>query len=120
MLRISLVAASLTLAIGLGSSPSFAAEAKTGLDTLSPVTASDLGHARGGTDTVTSALEQNAADLSNSNGGSTLTTSNGALRYSGAISGTNLSGNSGMATVMANSGDMVNMNNATNINIYMR
>jgi hypothetical protein len=110
----SLLAIGLMLATG----PVVAAEAASSLDALPTVGASELDGSRGGTDT-SSAFEANSAALQASNSG-TITTGYGALKTNGMISGTTLAGNSGMATVMANSGDLVNMNNATNINIYMR
>jgi hypothetical protein len=77
---------------------------------------------RGGTTTTGLDLAEqgNQASVNNTNSGSGVYTGGDASKFNGMISGTNMSGNSGMGTIMANTGDLVNMSNVTNVNVYMK
>lgn len=84
------------------------------------VSAADLDSKRGGTDTPISGslFQNNESNLSGSNAGSISV--GGGVKYSGTIAPAQVNGNSGITAVMQNTGDLVNMNNATSVNVYMR
>lgn len=86
------------------------------------VTADELGSKRGGTETAPisgSLFQSNGSDLSGTNTGN-VSVGGGSAKYSGTISPAQVSGNNGITAVMQNTGDLVNMNNSTSLNIYMR
>ena len=63
-----------------------------------------------------SAAQTNSTTQSASNTG---TVSLKAQSISADVSGTNVGGNSGITTVMVNTGNQVNLSNATSVNVYM-
>jgi hypothetical protein len=86
------------------------------------VTADDLGGKRGGSDTSSlsgSLIQGNDSSLSGTNTGS-ISVGGAAGKYSGTIAPAQVIGNHGITAVMQNTGDLVNMNNATSVNVYMR
>jgi hypothetical protein len=91
-------------------------------DDQTAVAADELDGKRGGTGTSPisgSLFQTNESDLSGSNVGS-IGVGPGGAKYSGTIAPAQVMGNHGITAVMQNTGDMVNMNNATSVNIYMR
>ncbi|CAA7623931.1 hypothetical protein [Magnetospirillum sp. UT-4] len=86
-----------------------------------PVT--ELEGSRGGTDSggdiVGSLLQNNEANQTAGNTGN-ISVSQGAAKSNGTIHAAQVNGNHGITAVMQNTGDMVNMNNATSVNVYMR
>ncbi|HLO77337.1 MAG TPA: hypothetical protein VK196_12855 [Magnetospirillum sp.] len=91
-------------------------------DQATAVSPEDLGGSRGGTETPNisgSLLQSNDSNLSGTNNGS-ISVGGGSGKYSGLIAPAQVSGNNGITAVMQNTGDLVNMNNATSVNVYMR
>ncbi|MDA8231917.1 MAG: hypothetical protein M0006_11330 [Magnetospirillum sp.] len=74
-----------------------------------------MGTARGGTEIMT---QGNLANQTATNVGS-MTVANGAAQWNGAISPAAILGNHGIATVMQNTGNMANLSNAMNVNVYL-
>lgn len=82
--------------------------------------ADELDGKRGGTETISGSLFQgNDSTLSGTNNGN-ISVGGGAGKYSGTIAPAQVTGNHGITAVMQNTGDLVNMNNATSVNVYMR
>jgi hypothetical protein len=80
----------------------------------------ELDHNRGGTESISNSLIQgNETDLSGTNSGDVSVGSGGA-KYSGTIAPATVTGNHGITAVMQNTGDLVNINNATSVNVYLR
>lgn len=89
-------------------------------DQEAAVAAEDLDAKRGGTEAVSGSLFQsNESALSGSNTGN-ISVGGGSGKYSGTIAPAQVTGNHGITAVMQNTGDLVNMNNATSVNVYMR
>lgn len=94
--------------------------AAQGLDGLEPLAAQDLQASRGGQEVTRDVVvgenesTQTAANKVEIGVGGRATKSNGA------ISAATVTGNHGLTTLMQNTGDGVNMQNATNVNIYLR
>lgn len=82
------------------------------------VAAGELSTSRGGTDGGT-LVQANESTLNGSNTGN-VGVSGGAQKYSGTIAPATVTNNHGITAVMQNTGDLVNMNNATSVNVYMR
>lgn len=87
------------------------------------VPADELSGKRGGTDTSSggisnSLFQSNDSALNGTNNGS-IAIGGGGAKFSGLISPTQVTGNNGITAVMQNTGDLVNMNNATSVNVYM-
>lgn len=80
------------------------------------ITADELSANRGGTETIDLT---NSSTLTANNTGE-ISISNGAEKYSGSIAPATVTNNHGITAVMQNTGDLVNMNNATSVNVYMR
>lgn len=81
-----------------------------------------LADQRGGSDpggASETLLQGNSTNQSSSNSGS-ITIGDQAAKLSGSISAAAVNGNRGLTTVMQNTGDLVNLSNATSINIYLR
>lgn len=113
------LAASLLFAVA--AVPAFAEEPSAGpFGTAVPT--ETLDHMRGGTDSGSTisdaALLTNGTTQVGANSGN-ISVSNDAAKLNGFISSLSLSGNQGLTTVMQNTGDLVNLTNATSINIYM-
>lgn len=86
------------------------------------VAVGDLEGKRGGTETSAisgSLFQSNESNLSGSNAGN-VSVGGGSAKYSGTIAPAQVTGNNGITAVMQNTGDLVNMNNATSVNVYMR
>ncbi|MBX9635491.1 MAG: hypothetical protein K2X44_10975 [Magnetospirillum sp.] len=85
------------------------------------IAADELAAKRGGTETNISGslLQSNDSTLNAANTGD-VSISGGAQKYSGTIAPASVTGNHGITAVMQNTGDLVNMNNATSVNVYMR
>lgn len=81
------------------------------------IAADELSASRGGTETSTTLT--NGSALSGSNTGD-IDVSNGAIKSSGGIAPAQVNGNHGITAVIQNTGDLVNISNATSINVYMR
>lgn len=83
----------------------------------------ELDGQRGGTETATeisgSIIQSNDTTQTATNNGSVSVTG-GAMKVSGQIHRAEVTGNSGITAVMQNTGDLVNMNNATSVNVYLR
>lgn len=83
----------------------------------------ELEASRGGTETAggiaNSVIQGNSTDQSATNTGNVSVGGN-ATKYSGSISQAQITGNSGLTTLMQNTGDLVNMNSATSVNVYLR
>lgn len=91
-------------------------------DQEAAVAAGDLDGKRGGTETAPisgSLFQGNDSALSGSNTGN-VSVGGGAMKYSGTIAPAQVMNNHGITAVMQNTGDLVNMNNATSVNVYMR
>lgn len=83
------------------------------------VGADDLNGKRGGTATSGSLAQGNYTDQSATNNGS-VSVGGAASKYTGGIAPAQVTGNHGITAVMQNTGDLVNMNNSTSVNVYMR
>lgn len=82
-----------------------------------PAIATDeLAANRGGTGTLD---QTNLSDLTATNTGD-ISVGGSAHKYSGTIAPATVTNNNGITAVMQNTGDLVNMNNATSVNVYMR
>lgn len=83
----------------------------------------ELDHHRGGTETVLeisgSVLQNNETTQSGTNNGS-ITVGTNAAKVNGTIHGATVTGNQGLTAVMQNTGDLVNMNNATSVNVFLQ
>lgn len=89
-------------------------------DDEAAVAADELDGKRGGTAIPSGSLFQsNESALSGTNAGN-VSVSGGAAKASGTIAPAQVVGNHGITAVMQNTGDLVNMNNATSVNVYMR
>ncbi len=86
-----------------------------------PVPAEMLRSLRGGSDTTVnnSAIQSNTTNQDQSNSGDISLSGQFVTKYSGTISAAQVTGNSGITTVLQNTGDMVNLSNATNVNVYI-
>lgn len=101
--------------------PAHAAEADLFGDAPA-IAADELNGKRGGTETAPisgSLIQGNDSSLSGTNNGS-ISMGGGAGKFSGTIAPAQVTGNNGITAVMQNTGDLVNMNNATSVNVYMR
>ena len=87
---------------------------------VSPAT---LAGQRGGSDTgpviSETLLQGNTTNQASTNNGS-ISVADEAVKLSGTIYSAAVNGNRGLTTVMQNTGDLVNLSNATSINIYLR
>ncbi|MEW5728004.1 MAG: hypothetical protein AB1918_09280 [Pseudomonadota bacterium] len=85
--------------------------------------AAELNSQRGGTETATeingSVLQTNETSQSGTNNGS-ISIGGGAAKVSGTIEQATVAGNRGITAVMQNTGDLVNMNNATSVNVFLQ
>jgi len=93
-------------------------------DNEAAVLSDELEGKRGGTATSApvysgSLIQGNDSTLSGSNTGN-VGVSGGSTKASGTIAPAHVTGNHGITAVMQNTGDLVNMNNATSVNVYMR
>lgn len=91
-------------------------------DKEAAVSSDELDGKRGGTETAPisgSLFQGNESALSGTNTGN-IGVSGGSTKYSGTIAPAQVMGNHGITAVMQNTGDLVNMNNATSVNVYMR
>lgn len=78
------------------------------------------GGSSGGDVTVGSGVGQgNNTDQSGSNVGNITVGADGS-KISGTIHQSHVTGNNGLVMLMQNTGDLVNMNNATSINVYLK
>ncbi len=98
--------------------------ADTGRDLFGkPLAADSLAAERGGTDagmTVSdSVLQSNTTSQTPTNNGG-VSLSGDAVKLSGTIYSATVAGNRGLTTVMQNTGDLVNLSNATSVNVYLR
>lgn len=117
--------ARLTLAVGLATaalaSPVFAAETASELFGH-PLAPDALVNQRGGADTGTtidsSQFQANSTSQDAANTGA-IAVNNGASKLSGTIYGASIAGNNGITTLIQNTGDMVNLSNATSVNVYL-
>lgn len=112
------------LAIGLltaaAAQPALAGDDRTALlDGWETLPAEELGNRRGGADIYDYVDQESFTNQAGANTGDILLGWR-AQKLNGTISGTNVSGNHGIAALMANTGDLVNMNNATSVNVYLR
>jgi hypothetical protein len=115
----SLVAAVLC---GLAATPPAQAAETALFGDAQAVSADDLGAKRGGTETSAisgSLIQGNDSSLSGTNTGN-VSVGGSAAKSSGTIAPATVTGNHGITAVMQNTGDLVNMNNATSVNVYMR
>ncbi|MGE5502834.1 MAG: hypothetical protein ACM31L_00280 [Actinomycetota bacterium] len=96
--------------------------AEATLDGLAAVPAGELGGERGGTDaaTVSGNLVQTNNDTVTGTNTGTIGVGYGGQKLNGDIAAATMAGNHGLSTMMQNTGDLVNMNNATNVNVYLR
>lgn len=85
---------------------------------------------RGGTETTPtpavptteingSVIQTNETNQTTSNTGS-ISIGADAIKANGSIKGTTVTGNHGIAAVMQNTGDLVNMTNATSVNVFLK
>jgi|GEM_PF-3031266 hypothetical protein len=116
--------APLSLALALTAS-ALAASAQAGEADLFPgstaLAAEDLDHRRGGTELLFHGTAQIAETSQNAeNSGNTITLGAGAALNTGDIYSPHVTGNNGVTSVMLNTGNLVNMNTATSINVYTR
>jgi hypothetical protein len=85
--------------------------------------AAELDAQRGGTETATeingSVLQSNETSQTGTNTGNISVGSN-AAKVSGTIREATVTGNHGITAVMQNTGDLVNMNNATSVNVFLQ
>lgn len=88
-------------------------------DAEATVATDELDGKRGGTATSGGLFQSNDSALSGTNAGN-VSVSSGAAKLSGTIAPAQVTGNHGITAVMQNTGDLVNMNNATSVNVYMR
>lgn len=114
----------LTLAIALTAS-ALAASARAEETALFPdataLAADELEDRRGGTETVTPGTTQIVETSQNAgNSDNSISVGGGATLRTGDIYTAHVTGNSGITAVMQNTGNLVNMNNATSINVYTR
>jgi hypothetical protein len=114
---------SILAAIMLVAGISAPALAETNLDGLAAVPAGELGGERGGTDagpTLSNNLIQTNNDTVTGTNTGNIGVGYGAEKINGDIAAATIAGNHGLSTLMQNTGDLVNMNNATNVNVYLR
>jgi hypothetical protein len=85
--------------------------------------AAELDTQRGGTETGTdidnSLIQSNDSALTATNTGG-VGVSYGGQKTNGQISAATVTGNHGITSLMQNTGDLVNFNNATSVNVYLR
>lgn len=83
----------------------------------------ELDGQRGGTETFVeisgSVLQSNDTTQTGINNGN-ITVGSNAAKVSGTIYGATVSGNSGITAVMQNTGDLVNFNNSTSVNVFLQ
>lgn len=106
----------------IGLSPVAQATQLGPFDHEAAIPGADLEASRGGTETSAisdSLLQSNDSALSGTNTGN-ISVGGGSGKYSGTIAPAQVTGNHGITAVMQNTGDLVNMNNATSVNVYMR
>lgn len=83
--------------------------------------AEELDGRRGGTEILVTGTTQIAeTSQTASNSGNSISVSDGATMTTGNIYTAHVTGNNGITAVMQNTGNLVNMNNATSINVYTR
>lgn len=118
--------ATLAFAVGLlaaGMSTAAIAEEGALFGSEAAIASEDLDGSRGGTETTptisNSLVQGNDTDLAGTNTGN-VSVSSGASKASGTIHQAQVTGNHGITSVMQNTGDLVNINNATSVNVYMR
>lgn len=107
----------LVLACAVFAVPAAATET---LDALAPLAADELQTSRGGQETVRDLTTQANETNQGANNDLALSMDGHATKTNGGISAATVTGNHGMTTLMQNTGDGVNMQNATNVNIFMR
>ncbi|MCR6632473.1 MAG: hypothetical protein NVV74_21865 [Magnetospirillum sp.] len=106
--------------IALASTSAQAAEADL-FGQVAAMSAEDLQAKRGGTETAdwsSSVLQGNESMAAGTNSGNI--SLGGGAKYSGTIAPAQVNGNNGITAVMQNTGDLVNMNNITSVNVYTR
>lgn len=119
--------ATLALAAGLlaaGMSTAAIAEEGALFESDSAIAGRELDLSRGGTADTTptvsnSLIQGNESDLSGTNTGN-VSVAQGGAKNSGTIHQATVTGNHGITSVMQNTGDLVNINNATSVNVYLR
>ena len=115
------MSARIVLTVGLlaAAQPLWAAEPAG--DLFGPAMPSQvLGLERGGTNTGTT-LQLNATAQNATNSGNfTVSGADTAILANGAVSGNAIAGNSGITTVMSNTGNQVNLSNSTSVIVNMR
>ncbi len=86
------------------------------------VSAETLAAERGGADTgmtiSDSMLQSNTTSQTPTNNGN-VSVSGDAMKLNGSIYSATVAANRGLTTVMQNTGDLVNLSNATSVNVYM-
>lgn len=90
------------------------------LDALAPLAAEELDGRRGGQEVAQDLIMQNNETNQVANNDVAISMYGPATKINGAISAATVTGNHGMTSLMQNTGDGVNMQNATNVNVYMR
>lgn len=90
------------------------------LDALAPLAADELNDNRGGQEVARDLIAQGNESTQAANNDLALSMEGHATKSNGAISAATVVGNHGMTSLMQNTGDAVNMQNTTNVNIYMR
>jgi hypothetical protein len=87
------------------------------------LSAAELDGSRGGTETALelngSLIQTNESTLTATNAGS-IGVGYGGQKSNGQISAATVTGNHGITSLMQNTGDLVNFNNATSVNVYLR
>ncbi|HSV30101.1 MAG TPA: hypothetical protein VLL76_11100 [Candidatus Omnitrophota bacterium] len=100
-----------------------AAFAQDPFDQVAPIAEAELGGQRGGTETAPdisgSVIQTNDTNQSGTNNGNISIGAN-AAKISGSIREATVTGNHGVTAVMQNTGDLVNMNNATSVNVFLQ
>lgn len=107
----------LALAAGLFILPASAADV---FDALAPLAAEDLDGRRGRQEATQDLIMQNNETNQVANNDVAISMHGPATKINGAISAATVTGNHGVTSLMQNTGDGVNMQNATNVNVYMR
>lgn len=119
-MRATLILAACALASTLGAAR--AQDTKGPFDGAELVTAQDMESNRGGTDSQylsNNVFQENDTSQTGTNQGN-VSVGYGGVKTAGTISAATISGNHGISALMQNTGDLVNMNNATTVNVYMR
>ncbi|WP_142850164.1 hypothetical protein [Telmatospirillum sp. J64-1] len=68
----------------------------------------------------TNVTQNNNTNIDSANNNNTIGLGNGASMNNGAIGNVGMSHNSGVLTVMQNTGNLVNMNHAMSVNVYLQ